>query len=62
MLLLKKGDRLDTSDEFYEQFLRRNEKTKKQVGLYEVQSVDNANLVTIRLIQKNIMKYLKIKQ
>ena len=52
ILLLKKGDRLDTSDEFCEQFLCRNEKTKKQVGLYEVESVDNANLVTIAVNPK----------
>ena len=32
IIFLKIGQRLDTSDEFYEQFLCRNEKTKKQVG------------------------------
>ena len=32
ILLLKKGDRLDTSDEFYEQFFCRNEKTKKKLA------------------------------
>ena len=30
ILLLKKGDRLDTSDEFYEQFFCRNEKKRKK--------------------------------
>ena len=43
ILLLKKGERLDTSDEFYDQFFCRNKSTKKRVGLYEVESIDNAN-------------------
>ena len=34
ILLLKKGDRLDTSDEFYEQFFCRNEKTRKKKLAY----------------------------
>ena len=52
ILLLKKGKRLDTSDEFFDLFLCRNESTKKQVGLYEVESIDNANLVTIAVNPK----------
>ena len=38
--------------EFYEQFFCRNESIKKQVGLYEVESIDNANLVTIAVNPK----------
>ena len=47
ILLQKLGDRLDTSHEFFDKFFCRNESTKKNVGLYEVESIDNANLVTI---------------
>ena len=61
ILLLKKGDRIDTSDEFYEQFSCRNEKTKKEVGLYEVESVDNANLVTIAVNPKKYYEIFKNK-
>ena len=61
ILLLKKGERLDTSDEFYEQFFCRNESIKKQVGLYEVESIDNANLVTIAINPKEYFEVLKNK-
>ena len=61
ILLLKKGERLDTSDEFYEQFFCRNEKTKKEVGLYEVESVDNANLLTIAVNPKEYYEIFKNK-
>ena len=61
ILLLKKGERLDISDEFYEQFFCRNEKTKKEVGLYEVESVDNANLVTIAVNPKEYYEIFKNK-
>ena len=55
------GDKLDTSHEFYEQFLCRNEKTKKQVGLYEVESVDNANLLIIAVNPKEYYEIFKKK-
>ena len=61
ILLLKKGKRLDTSDEFYEQFFCRNKSIKKQVGLYEVESIDNANLVTIALNPKKYFEVFKNK-
>ena len=61
IILLKIGHRLDTSDEFYEQFLCRNEKTKKQVGLYEVESVDNANLITIAVDPKEYYEIFRNK-
>ena len=47
IILLKIGHRIDTSDNFYPQFLCQNKKLKKKVGLYEVESIDNANIVTI---------------
>ena len=61
ILLLKKSDRLDTSDEFFDQFLCRNKSTKKQVGLYEVESIDNANLVTIAVNPKEYIETFKNK-
>ena len=61
ILSLKKGDRLDTSDEFFDQFLCRNKSTKKQIGLYEVEHIDNANLVTIALNPKEYIEIFKNK-
>ena len=52
ILLQKLGDRLDTSHEFFDKFFCRDESTKKKVGLYEVESIDNANLVTIAVNPK----------
>ena len=48
--------RLDLSDDFWEQFnvqdktLKKNK--KKQVGLYEIKSIDNANVITISVNPK----------
>ena len=61
ILLLKKGERLETSDEFYEQFFCRNKSIKKQVGLYEVESIDNANLITIAVNPKEYFEVFKNK-
>ena len=61
ILLLKKGDRLDTSDEFFDQFFCRNKSTKKQVGLYEVERIDNANLVTRAVNPKEYIEIFKNK-
>ena len=61
IVLLKKGERLDTSDEFYEQFFCRNKSIKKEVGLYEVESIDNANLVTIAVNPKECFEVFKNK-
>ena len=61
ILLLKKSGRLDTSDEFFDQFLRRNKSTKKQVGLSEVESIDNANLITIAVNPKEYIEIFKNK-
>ena len=61
ILLLKKGDRLDTSNEFFDQFLCRNKLTKKQVGLYEVENIDDATLVTIAVNPKEYIEIFKNK-
>ena len=61
ILLLQKSERLDTSDEFFDQFLCRNKSTKTQVGLYEVESIDNANLVAIAVNPKENIEIFKNK-
>ena len=61
ILLQKLGDRLDTSHEFFDNFFCRNESTKKKVGLYEVESIDNANLVTIAVNPKEYIEIFKNK-
>ena len=58
---MKKGDRLDTSHDFFDQFLCRNEATKKQVGLYEVENIDNPTLVTIAVNPKEYIEIFKNK-
>ena len=61
ILLQKLGDRLDTSHEFFDKFSCRNQSTKKKVGLYEVESIDNANLVTIAVNPKEYIEIFKSK-
>ena len=62
ILLLKIGERLDTSHEFFDQFFCRNPSTKKKVGLYEVESIDNVNLVTIAVNPKEYIEIFKNKE
>ena len=40
-------ERLDLSDDFWERFNVQDKSKKKQVGLYEIENIDNPNLVTI---------------
>ena len=47
MINSKIFERLDLSNEFWSQFNVRDTSTEKQVGLYETESVDNPNIVTI---------------
>ena len=54
IILLKLGHRIDTSNEFYADFLCQNESLRKKVGLYEVESVDNANMITIAVNSKKV--------
>ena len=44
--------RLDLSDDFWEQFNVQNKAIEKQVGLYEIESIDNANVITISVNPK----------
>ena len=45
-------DRLDLLAGFYDQFNCRNERLRKNVGLFEVENIDNANVITIALNPK----------
>ena len=40
-------NRLDLSDNVWEQFNVRNKKLKKQVGLYEVENISNTIILTV---------------
>ena len=40
-------NRLDLSDKFWEEFNVQNKSLKKQVCLYEVENINNANILTI---------------
>ena len=52
MLKSKVFDRLDLLAEFYEQFNCRNEDLRKWVGLFEIESIDKPNVITIALNPK----------
>ena len=52
MLKSKIFDRFDLSAEFYERFDCRNEKLKKRVGFFEIESIDKPNVITIVLNPK----------
>ena len=54
MLKSKIFDRLDLSAEFFEQFNCRYKDLKKQVGLFEIESIDKPNIITIAL---NLKEY-----
>ena len=55
-------NRLDLSDGFWKQFNVQNKSFKKQVGLYEVENISNTSILTIVIIQNNILKSIKIFQ
>ena len=56
MISTKIFERLDLPSEFWSQFDLRNTLTEKQVGLYEIESIDNPNIVTIAV---NLKKYFE---
>ena len=61
ILILKLERRLDTSHEFFEQFKCRNKATKKKVGFYEVESIDNQNMITLAINPKEYYEVFKSK-
>ena len=55
----KIGPRLDVSDDFWQQFNMQNKGTRKVMGLYEVENLDNANLCTIVINPKEFFEKFK---
>ena len=52
MITSKIFERLDLSDDFWDQFGVQNKKLKKQVKLFETESINKANVITIALNPK----------
>ena len=52
-------NRLDLSDDFWEQFNVQNKSLKKQVGLYEVENISNTNILTITINPKEYFQKYK---
>ena len=51
--------RLDISDLFWKQFDMHNPKTKKVMGLYKAESIDNPNICTIAINPKEYFEKFK---
>ena len=54
-------DRLDVSDKYWEQFNVYNVNTKKQMGLFEIEHIDNPNVCTIAVNPKEYFEKFKNK-
>ena len=54
-------DRLDVSDKYWEQFNVYNANTKKQMGLFEIEHIDNPNVCTITVNPKEYFEKFKNK-
>ena len=54
-------DRLDVSDEYWKQFNVYNANTKKQMGLFEIEHIDNPNVCTITVNPKEYFEKFKNK-
>ena len=54
-------DRLDLSDEYWKQFNVYNANTKKQMGLFEIEHIDNPNVCTIAVNPKEYFEKFKNK-
>ena len=48
----KIAKRLDVSDEFWKQFEMYNKSTKKVMGLYEIENINNQSICTIAINPK----------
>ena len=53
---------LDVSDEFWKQFEMYHKSTKKVMGPYKIENIDNQNIVQLRLIRESILRNLKIEK
>ena len=47
MIASKIFKRLDLSNDFWSEFNVQNKEIKKQLRLYKIESIDNANIITI---------------
>ena len=61
MVCSKIVDRLDLSDKFWEQFRVCDPTLIKQVGVYEIESIDNANIATVVVNPKKYFEKYKDK-
>ena len=52
-------ERLDLPDDFWERFAVQNKSLKKQVGLYEIENIDNANVLAIAINPKEYFEKYK---
>ena len=52
-------NRLDLSDDSWKQFNVQNKSLKKQVGLYEVENINNTNILTIAINPKEYFEKYK---
>ena len=52
-------NRLDSSNGFWEQFKVQNKNLKKEVGLYEVENMNNTNILTIAMNSKKYFEKYK---
>ena len=59
MKKLKIAKRLDVSHEFWKQFEMYNKSTKKVMGLYEMENIDNQNICTIAINPKEYFEKFK---
>ena len=55
----KIAKRLDVSDKFWKQFEIYNNTTKKVMGLYEIENIDNQNICTSAINQKKYFEKFK---
>ena len=62
IIILKLGQRLDTSHDFYARFLCQNKAIKKEVGLYEVESIDNPNIITLAVNPKEYFEVFRSRE
>ena len=60
--ILKLGQRLDTSHDFFARLLCQNKAIKKMVGLYKVESIDNPNIITLAVNPKEYFEVFRSKE
>ena len=49
-------ERIDLSDDFWETFAIQNKSLKKQVGLYEIENINKANVLAIAINPKEYVE------